>query len=133
MKGSQCEFLHVLVEDKIPLCKFIDLDKCDGQSCVYRHYRLPHEEWRSLNAASARSTNAPHPAQIVTSDTAPENCHLPAAVDSVLVPAPARAPAPMPTSGPSIACGENGKVRYRFPDGAESTALGKDLWLLPMS
>ena len=38
-KNDKCEFLHVYIEDKIPICKFFkERGHCDQQeTCVYRH------------------------------------------------------------------------------------------------
>jgi len=38
-KGDDCEYLHVLIQDKVPICKFFQKNgHCHKEdTCVYRH------------------------------------------------------------------------------------------------
>lgn len=42
--GDRCRYLHLYIEDKLPVCKYITRGaKCpDGRRCVYRPCCLPH-------------------------------------------------------------------------------------------
>lgn len=44
-KGNQCEYLHLYVPEKIPICRFFkERGHCDQQeTCVYRHPDKPDD------------------------------------------------------------------------------------------
>ena len=42
--GDRCFFLHSYNLDKIPLCAFMQMQRCpEGAMCKFRHYLHPHE------------------------------------------------------------------------------------------
>lgn len=48
MNGDRCKWLHVMIQDKIPRCDYMEGKNCpDGGEkghCIFRHYNLPGEK-----------------------------------------------------------------------------------------
>lgn len=42
--GDKCRHLHVFIPDKVPLCKYIEGNCPQKNTCIFRHYYLPHEQ-----------------------------------------------------------------------------------------